>query len=53
MPKHIRAALPAVVALLAGAVAEADVVTDWNDTAAATAADTEARDDGRVAPSEG
>jgi hypothetical protein len=32
------AALPAVVAWLAGAVAEADVVTDWNDTAAATAA---------------
>ena len=27
----------AVVAWLAGAVAEADVVTDWNDTAAATA----------------
>jgi pimeloyl-ACP methyl ester carboxylesterase len=37
MPKHTWAALPAVIALLAGAAANADVVTDWNDTAAATA----------------
>lgn len=35
--KHAWAALPVIVATLAGAVAEADVVTDWNRAAAATA----------------
>jgi pimeloyl-ACP methyl ester carboxylesterase len=36
--KHRWAALPVVLAVLAGAMADADVVTDWNHTAAATAA---------------